>query len=59
MCSLNAERYRKSEFLLVEKILNSGDDRKSHEYLRMKSTEFDFILKPLEPYIREKDIFWR
>ena len=59
MHSLNTERDGKSEFLLAEEILSSGDDEKCHEYLRMKSTEFDFLLKLLEPCIKKKDTFWR
>ena len=38
--SLNVERDRKS--VSASREIFSGDDGKCHEYLRMKSTEFDF-----------------
>ena len=56
---LFADRATQSEFVLADSILESGDDLKCHQYLRMKREQFFELLGLIESKISKQDTNWR
>ena len=59
MHELLTERDTKSEFVLAAQILESQDEAKCIQYLRMNKAQFSKLLALVEPDIRKQDTYWR